>query len=149
MTGGILLCLIVAGPRMLRIETYVVVSGSMEPANPVGTMIYAKKVEPSALEVGDVIVFYNTDATSDAVPITHRVVENRKASGEIITKGDANSSNDMQPVIYNNVLGKVIFKVAGLGFAASILSTIRGKIAAVMIIIAAYLLTEIGGRIRR
>ena len=54
--AAILLCLVLAAPRLAGIKTYVVISGSMEPAIPVGSMVYSKEVDPATLETGDVIV---------------------------------------------------------------------------------------------
>ena len=99
----ILLCLVIALPRIAGINGYVVVSGSMEPKIPVGSIVYARKCEPSSVQKGEVIVFY--DSLGNTVPVTHRVVENRSEQGEIITKGDANATEDFAPVRYENVIG--------------------------------------------
>jgi signal peptidase len=48
-----------------------------------------------------VIAFYKGRAV-----VTHRVVENRKVSGEFITKGDANAEKDMEPVPYSALIGR-------------------------------------------
>ena len=110
-----------AAPRLAGIKTYVVISGSMEPAIPVGNMVYSKEVDPATLETGDVIVFYSSNAlqggtdAGDVIPITNRVVSNDIAAQEITTKGDANEQNDISKVIYMNVEGKVIFHVPHLG----------------------------------
>lgn len=144
----ILLCLGLAAPRFAGIDSYVVVSGSMEPAIPVGSMVYSRPVDPATLQPGDVIVFYNTDQ-KDSVPITHRVVENHRESSEIITKGDANENVDMYPAAYINIVGKVVAHIPKLGLPASLLATTTGKIAVAMVILAGYLLTEVGGRLRK
>ena len=144
-------------PRFIGVQTYVVVSGSMEPTIPVGSLVYAKRVEPKTLKPGDVIVFYSTDASSmqggaasnGAIPITHRVVENHVESSEIITKGDANANNDFSPVAYINVVGKEVAHVPWLGRLAVPFATSMGKIAVVMVILAGFLLTEAGNRIKR
>ena len=144
----ILLCLGLAVPRFAGIDSYVVVSGSMEPAIPVGSMVYSKPVDPATLQPGDIIVFYNTDQ-KDSVPVTHRVVENHTEAGEIITKGDANSQADIFPASYYNIGGKVVAHIPKLGLPASLLATTAGKIAVAMVILAGYLLTEVGGRLRK
>jgi len=144
-------------PRFLDVQTYVVVTGSMEPAIPVGSLVYAKPVEPETLQPGDVIVFYSTEASSmqggaasnGAIPITHRVVENHTESSEIITKGDANTDNDRSPVAYINVAGKVAAHVPWLGHLAAPFASRMGKIGVVMVILAGFLLTEAGNRIKR
>lgn len=157
MVAALLVCLALSLPRFAGIQSYVVVSGSMEPAIPVGSLVFAKAVEPATLQKGDVIVFYSTEAASPsggggvngAVPITHRVVENNTETGEVITKGDANESADMSPAAYVNIVGKVFTHVPGLGYLAAPLATLKGKIATVLIILAGFLLTEAGNRMRR
>ncbi len=155
----ILFCLAMALPRLAGIETYVVVSGSMEPSIPVGSLVYAKETDPKALVAGDVIVFYKSNDISQSgasgvdsggvVPITHRVVENHPDTGEIITKGDANNQADISPVTYNNVVGKVVFHIRSLGYLAAPLSTVFGKVAIILVLLAAYILTEVANRMRR
>ena len=85
---------------------YTVVSGSMEPAVPTGSLVYIKYVEPGDIETGDIIAFYGSDAQGSI--ITHRVVSNSNAMGEFITKGDANAENDMSPVTYEQYVGKMV-----------------------------------------
>ena len=143
--AAIIACLGLSVPRFAGIEQYVVISGSMEPAIPVGSMVYSAQTDPSTLEAGDIIVFYSNEAGS--TPVTHRVVENHVADGEIITKGDANAQNDMSPVIYANVLGKLVLHVPMLGYIAAPLGTMMGKIAMGCLILAAYLLTVVGSKL--
>lgn len=76
-------------------EIYNVVSGSMEPEIPVGSVIYVKAVSPETVEEGDIIAF-----TSGVSVISHRVVSNQTVEGKFTTKGDANAENDMNPVGY-------------------------------------------------
>lgn len=157
MVVALLVSLGLTVPRFTGIQSYVVVSGSMEPKIPVGSLVYAKPVEPSTLQTGDVIVFFNQNAASASdgngqngvSPITHRVVENHVEDGEIITKGDANKSTDINPASYMNIVGKVIAHIPKLGYLASPLASLQGKIALVLIILAGFLLTEAGGRMRR
>ena len=157
MAAAVILCLVLAVPRFAGVQTYIVVSGSMEPAIPVGSLVYSRETEPQTLEPGDVIVFYSTDAAESsggsedgsAVPITHRVVENHTDEGEIITKGDANAANDLFPTAYANVEGKVVLHIPKLGFLAAPVATMSGKIAVMMVILAGYLLTEAGSRMKK
>lgn len=76
--------------------------------------------------------------------MTHRVVTNKKLSGEFITKGDANQTKDMNPVNYNNYMGKVVLSIPIIGGIAQPLTTASGKIA-LFCLIAFILLLEILG----
>ena len=155
MLAVILLCLALAAPRLAGIKTFVVISGSMEPAIPVGSMVYSKAVDPKLLETGDVIVFYSSNTAQggtgagEVIPVTHRVVLNDTTNGEITTKGDANEKNDISKVAYLNVEGKVIFHIPQLGYLAAPLSSMTGKIALALIILAGYILTEVGSSLRK
>ena len=54
----VLMCVPLAVPRLFGFQTYAIVSGSMEPEIPVGSIVYAKAAEPEAVTPGDIIVFY-------------------------------------------------------------------------------------------
>lgn len=140
----ILLCIPVTVPRLFGYQVYNVISGSMEPAIPTGSLVYVKSVEPGDVEAEDVIAFYSS-VDSGAI-ITHRVVENHKVSGEFITKGDANKENDPLPVEYEELLGKVSLSVPFLGGILATLVTVYGKIAVGCMIAAAVIFFWIGSR---
>ena len=54
--------------------------------------------------------------------------------GNFITKGDANSDNDMNPIPYANYIGKVQLSVPKLGGIFQTITGTNGKIAAVSMI---------------
>lgn len=144
---AIVACLGLFVPHYAGIEQYVVRNGNMAPAISVGSMIYTAQTEPSTLEAGNIIVYKGGE--SDGSPVTSRVVENRLADGEVITKGDANPQNDPSPVKYTDILGKKVLSVPMLGYIAAPMATIFGKVAMGLVIIGAYILTVIGARLRR
>ena len=111
-------------PQMFGIVPYTVISGSMEPAIPTGSIVYVKKTQLHTIESGEVITFYmNTNA---AVPTTHRVVENHTDTQEFITKGDANEKTDIVTIPYAQVEGKVILSVPMMGYLVGLLNTRGG-----------------------
>ena len=142
----IILSLSLIVPRAFGISTYTVMTGSMEPAMPVGSMVYAKATDPQLLAEGDIIVFYDG---RNEIPVTHRVVENQRDEGQLITKGDANSSNDISPIPYHNVIGKVVLHLPFLGRLMLPLSSMTGKIALFALILGGFLLCEVSRRMRR
>ena len=79
----------------------------MEPAIPTGSLVYIHETPPEDVAQEEVIAFYG--ARDSASIITHRVVENRVLMGEFVTKGDANQTEDMNPVPYGNFIGKVVY----------------------------------------
>ena len=84
--GTILLIVLILGcipltvPKAFGYNIYTVISGSMEPAIPVGSLVYVKYQEPETIQKKDVIAFYGAKDASSIV--THRVVTNKKLSGE-------------------------------------------------------------------
>ena len=140
----VIMCIPLAVPRLFGFQTYAIVSGSMEPEIPVGSIVYAKKAEPEEIEPEEIIVFYG--GHDSAVVVTHRVVENRKDEKEFVTKGDANAGNDVTPIAYNHLIGKVVFHLPGIGKYLPVLTGIRGKIYMICIIAAGVLL-RIAGKI--
>ena len=133
-------------PKVAGYSEYVVVTGSMEPAVPVGSLVFVKEADPKSLEEGDIISY--SRGGSGAV-ITHRVVKNDTENGEIITKGDSNEAEDLEPVKYDFVLGKVEHQIPGLGAPARAAGTLPGKIAMAAVLIAGYLLTLAASHMRR
>ena len=142
----IALCLSVTAPKIFGISSYTVITGSMEPSVPVGSVVYAKAIEPSSLEPDDIVVFYDGRST---IPVTHRVVENQTENSEIITKGDANDTNDITPIPYQNVIGKVVLHLPALGHLLALLGTLMGKAAALAFILGGFLLCEVSRRMRQ
>ena len=136
--GLILACLPLTVPRLFGYHIYSVVSGSMEPAIPTGSLVYVRETSPEQVGAEEVIAFYG--ARDSASIITHRVVENRVVMGEFITKGDANQTEDMNPIPYENFIGSVVYSIPALGRAAELLTSHDGKLVAGAVIAAALLL---------
>jgi signal peptidase len=87
-------------------ESYVVMSGSMEPSIMTGDVIFVYERDPSTIEEGDVIT-YNLDGQQREVT-THRVidiVENDEGQRVFVTKGDANEDPDPYRVPPDAVIG--------------------------------------------
>lgn len=104
----------------------------MEPAIPTGSLVYIKGMEAKDVQAEDVIAFYGGRDTNAI--ITHRVVENRVVMGEFITKGDANQTEDMNPVDYDALIGRVEWSIPKLGVLAQFLTSVEGKTAAASMI---------------
>lgn len=100
-------------PRLFGVQEYAVATGSMEPEVPIGSLIFVTKTDAEKLVPGDIIAY--REGSGAGAPIVHRVVENDTVAKELITKGDANSSEDLFPVGYDQVVGKVVFHVPYIG----------------------------------
>ena len=104
-------------------HSFIVLSGSMEPTIPTGSVVLVEAVSPEQVnervDEGDIITF--SHARDIQQTTTHRVVE--KQTGEIsdtvrlITKGDNNPVRDSEPVLRGDVVGVVLFHIPLLGYA--------------------------------
>ena len=144
---AILICIPLTLPRLAGYQIYHVISGSMEPAIPVESVVYVKDVAPADIQKKDVIAFHSV--LGEEAIITHRVVSNNRVAGEIVTKGDANAKEDLEPVPYENVLGKVALTVPVLGKILATIATIQGKATVGSVILLALLLHIAAGRLRK
>lgn len=114
----LILAVLLVGVRLFGYTPFVVLSGSMEPAYPTGSLIYVKKAAPEAVQPGDPITF----KMSSGAVATHRVVEIDPAGKTFTTKGDANNAADASPVPYGSLIGKPVFCVPHLGFVSGVLT---------------------------
>lgn len=117
------LAVLLVGVRLVSLTPYVVLSGSMEPTYPTGSLIYVKDVEPQDVKVGDPITFVLNE---DLTVATHRVVEVNETDGWFRTKGDANDSPDGSPVLFENLIGVPQFCIPKLGFLTDFLTHAPG-----------------------
>lgn len=99
-------------------------TGSMEPAIPVHSFIVTEEVDPSSLQVGDIVTFRATESSMEDALNTHRITSVYEENGQLMfhTKGDANAVEDAAPVAAVNVVGRVVFVSAALGTVVSLFS---------------------------
>lgn len=53
----VILALLLVGARLVGLQVFTVLSGSMEPTYHTGALIYVKKVDPLTVQAGEVITF--------------------------------------------------------------------------------------------
>lgn len=125
--NALLTCLVVVaaflaiafgGVRLAGLSPFAVLSGSMEPELPVGSLIYVKPVDPTEVHVGDAITFRLESGTL----VTHEVYEIDAETHEFRTHGIANVdsqgniSPDAAPVPWSSLVGSVVACVPLLGY---------------------------------
>lgn len=126
----VILAVLLVGLRIFGVQVYSVISGSMEPEYPVGSLIYVKEVkDPLTIKAGDVITY----VLSNETPSTHRVVRVDAENQFFYTKGDANDAEDGAPVHFRNLIGKPIFKIPYLGYVAFYIQNPPGMYIAIAI----------------
>lgn len=115
----VLLAILLGGIRLIGLTPYTVLSGSMEPAYPVGALIYVKAVPPEQVQVGDPITFH---LAGGQLAGTHRVIAIDPAGQGFTTKGDANNTPDASPVPYQALIGVPVFCIPYLGYVSGVLT---------------------------
>ena len=128
-------CLPLSVPKLLGYQVYDVVSGSMDPAIPVHSVVLVQPAAPEELQPGEIVAY-----RSGSSVVIHRLVENHIVEGELVTKGDANAEPDPLKVGYAGVLGTVTAHIPFIGIYAGALNTLPGKLYAFGFIVAAAML---------
>jgi len=119
--------LLVALPRVTGGAALTVLTGSMSPTIPQGSVVLVRPVEdPLRLNSGDVITFQAAPGVEELV--THRVVRFQPDTTppSFITKGDANRGEDIDPVPVGAVRGEVWFHVPHFGNVSEFVRGPRG-----------------------
>lgn len=96
-------------PSVFGYSVLIIASPSMSGAIEAGDAIIIKKSDSYA--VGDVITYFPAD---ERISVTHRIV--RMEDDRFYTKGDANQSEDPDPVFTEQIAGKVAVKLDKVGY---------------------------------
>lgn len=106
---------VIAGATPLTVLTR-----SMEPTLPPGTLVVVEPTPIDTIEIGDVLTYQIESGKADVV--SHRVVEVRSESTggrTFITKGDNNDAADPEPVIEAQIKGTVWYSVPWIGYLST------------------------------
>lgn len=136
-------------PDVFGIAPLAVTSGSMsgdrEDSFGKGALIFVDLLsadEKNALAEGDVVTCYQTD---DGSYVTHRIVSVTRLDGvvtEVVTCGDANEGTLDEPTAIENVVGKCVWHIEGLGDFAMFLQTPVGILVFVGIPVVAFIVFD-------
>ena len=105
-------------PQVLGYSVVKIVSGSMEDTIPEDSYILVKATSPEKIKRDDVICFYSSDPSILGIPNTHRVVEDPIVTDtgiEFVTRGDANVLDDKYTAKGENLVGRYVRIMDGLG----------------------------------
>lgn len=137
----VLLMLVIVGalvlfllPRLMGADLLVVVSRSMEPTIPMGSIVVSlPETNPDQISVGDVITFTAEGLGGEAALVTHRVVEvvDRGVKPRFRTQGDAVEVSDLVLVAPDDLIGKVWLSLPLVGYLVALLRTPLGYLAIV------------------
>ena len=112
---------------------YTISSGSMAPTLPVGSLVINQPQDDYA--IGDIISFSLPTQTSGQEIVTHRIyaITFIKGKETFTTKGDHNTSPDINPIYKEQVKGKVIWAWTLVGRIETALHTPVGLSALIVI----------------
>jgi signal peptidase len=142
------LVVVVLLPRATQGSAMTVLTGSMTPGIPVGSIVMVRPVDPSTLQVGDVAT-YQAEPGKSAY-ITHRIakIDTTAAQTEFTFKGDANRGPDLDPVVAKQIRGEVWFHVPYLGSVRDALHGKGGVTLWATLLLAGYALSQVGAGLR-
>jgi signal peptidase I len=148
----VILLVLILIPRMTGGAALTVLSGSMSPTYPAGSIVLVLPVDPQTVRPGDVITFQTAPGVAQFV--THRVVrvQHDTTPMSFITKGDANRGEDSEPVPIGAVRGTVRMHVPYLGTIAQHVRTPLGMALLLLIPAGWFLISQarsIVGEVRR
>ena len=107
-----------------------VVTGSMEPTIPIGSILVSQDVPIEEIEKDDVVCFRSTNPGSGGMIVTHRVVgvyDTPDGIRCLRTKGDNNLSVDINPVTQHYLIGRIIWHTGDGSTMAGIIQFITGE----------------------
>jgi signal peptidase I len=131
-------------PRATQSQAMTVLTGSMTPGIPVGSVVMVRPVDTGTLRVGDVATYQSEPGKP--VYITHRIlkIDSSTTPTSFIFKGDANRGADITPVSAKAIRGEVWFHVPYLGAIRDGLHGKGGVSLVAMLVLAGYALSQVG-----
>lgn len=107
-----------------------VVTGSMEPTIPVGTILVVKEAPIETIEKDNIVCFRSNNPGSNGMIVTHRVMgvyDTPDGVRCLRTKGDNNLSVDATPVTQSNLIGRIIWYSGDGSIMAGIIQFITSE----------------------
>lgn len=116
--------MVIGVPAVAKATPYTIITSSMEPSLPPGTLVVVKPTATDDIRIGDVVTYQLKSGQPEVV--THRVIaiqQPSKPGGSVrfITKGDANNLADpaVRPV---QVRGTVWYSVPYIGWVNNVVN---------------------------
>lgn len=150
--GGLaLLAVAIVIPRVVGATPYVVLTSSMQPGLPPGTLVVTRPTSGKEIAAGDVVTYQV--ASGEPVFVTHRVVSVRyDGRGELslLTRGDANPVPDEDVVREVQVRGELWYSVPYVGHFSDLFSPHERQLGIFVVagVLLLYALVEFAGALR-
>lgn len=132
--GGLLLVGLVI-PRAGGAQSYTILTGSMQPKMPPGTLVVVKPVDPQDISIGNVITYQLV--SGEPAVVTHRVVgvgANGKSESVFITQGDANNTADALQVTEAQVMGRLWYAMPYVGHVNNLINGKERQVTMIVIV---------------
>lgn len=135
-------------PRATHGAALTVLSGSMTPKLPVGSVVLIRPVDPGTLHVGDVATYQKEPGKAEYV--THRIVaiDTSTTPTTFTFKGDANNGPDIDPVPATAIRGKAWFSVPYLGAIRDAVHTKGMLFLLAIVALVGYALVQLASAVR-
>lgn len=118
-------------------KAFIVLSDSMSKTDfNAGDLVLVKEVDPSTLQVGDIIAYTSQNSSNFGETVTHKIralTTNENGEPGFITYGTTTDTDDETVVTYPFVLGKYTGRLAGVGKFFMFLKTTPGYIACILV----------------
>ncbi len=121
-------------PRVAGATPYVILTGSMSPGMPPGTLVVVRPVPAERITVGQVVTYQLVSGEPEVV--THRVVaisSDREGKPVFRTRGDANAVADRTWVLPAQIRGERWYAVPWLGHLGAVLDPARRQLVSVVV----------------
>lgn len=129
-SAGVLAFLVLLGALVIVIPAIsgstpmTILTQSMVPTYPPGTLVIVRPVDPQQVRIGDALT-YQLESGKPAV-VTHRVIAiDNSSTGDVtyITKGDNNALADEKPVMPVQIKGTVWYSVPFIGYVNNVIGS--------------------------
>lgn len=138
----VLIAVFLIGVRAVGLRPFAVLTGSMVPDLPVGSLVYVKECSPEEVKPGDTITFVfneNLDV------VTHKVHSVDTEKQLFYTYGIANKDSHGNYVMdggtkFQNLIGKPLFAIPYLGYLSNAIMSPPGSYIAIIVIVAMVIL---------
>ncbi|HYF75353.1 MAG TPA: signal peptidase I [Candidatus Nitrosocosmicus sp.] len=127
-------------PSVFGYSTMSVLTGSMRPYLQPGDMIVDRIVKAEEIKVGDVVTYKIGSSL-----VTHRVTEVLTEDSKILlmTRGDANNTDDGKPITEEQLIGKVVSRIPYGGYIARFIRSPIGLLLIIVIPVTFMLIGEV------
>jgi signal peptidase len=134
---GLALLLAISLPVLFGCRSLVVMSGSMEPAIPTGSVVVVKRIPAAEIAVGDVISFRSPEDPGRILTHRAQAVAVEGGSVEVETRGDANTGAESWDIDATGTVGRVAFHVPLLGY---LVAPLQGTVPRLLLVVVPALL---------